>query len=785
MRFSRFVCGLVAAIVAGCGGGGSSSSSAGSSITVSVSPPALTVSTTTTDAAPTANLELTANNIPSGGLYVGVDHTSRAVLSTSLSQAGAAEEVVVAFQSPAALGAGVFNDTLTIRVCLDAQCTQQISNSPMQVTVTLNVATGNPATATPTLTSISPTTTQAGGPAFTLVASGAQFAPTTVLQWNGSARPTTYVSPTSLSAQISAADVAAVQTASVTVSNAGTGGGVSMPINFAVTLPGPVVSAVSPTTVGVGGSAFLLTVTGSGFVQNEQIQWNGSYRQTSFVSSTTLTAIIPATDLVATGSFAVTVFDPFTPAVSNPISVNVIDAPLSLTKLSPTTVTAGGLDFVETVIGTGFTASSSVQWNGSARPTTFVSTTELLAQFRASDIAGLGAGTVNVVDTGAHAGTSASQTVTIAAKSIDAVAFQINAQHNGAVAFANIVAPSAFPLASTWTASLDGPPSYALIAGGRVFATVSLSGGVGELVALDASTGAKLWGPIALPYASNAAYDNGKVFVLSANIGTSGMVSAYDAATGTKLWTTALTSQYWFTGPPVAANGFVYVGGAGSGGTLYAVDQTTGALTWTYLVNGGSNASPSVTADGVYVSYPCQTYDFRPLTGELVWQDNAGCEGGGGATGTVANGVVYSPNLSTSFGGSSFNAETGVLLGSYGANAPPAIGSQTGYFLQGTTLRAITLSNDTIQWSFDGDGTFTTAPILVNGYVFILGDSGKLYTLDGTTGAALSQSNLGGAMTSSNNGYGQMQASGLSAGDGLLVVPAGNKLIAFTLSTNP
>jgi len=225
--------------------------------------------------------------------------------------------------------------------------------------------------------------------------------------------------------------------------------------------------------------------------------------------------------------------------------------------------------------------------------------------------------------------------------------------------------------------------------------------------------------------------------------------------------------------------------GAGSGGTLYAVDQTSGALTWTSLVENGNNSSPSVTADGVYVSYPCQTYDFRPLTGELVWNDNAGCEGGGGATGLVANGVVYSPNLPSSYGGASFDAETGVLLGSYGANAPPAIGSQMGYFLQGGTLRAITLSNNTIQWSFVGDGTFTTAPILVNGYVFISGDSGNLYALDATTGATLWQTNLGGALTPGLFGYGLIQASGLSAGDGLLVVPAGNKLTAFTLSTNP
>jgi outer membrane protein assembly factor BamB len=61
-------------------------------------------------------------------------------------------------------------------------------------------------------------------------------------------------------------------------------------------------------------------------------------------------------------------------------------------------------------------------------------------------------------------------------------------------------------------------------------------------------------------------------------------------------------------------------------------------------------------------------------------------------------------------------------------------------------------------WSFAGDGALVTAPLVVNNYVFIGSSNGNLYALDGTSGAQLWTKNLGAA---------------LPAGDGLLIVPAG------------
>jgi len=63
-----------------------------------------------------------------------------------------------------------------------------------------------------------------GGLAFTLTANGTGFVPSSVVQWNGNPRPTTFINGRQLTATIAASDVAALGTALVSVSNAGSPG---------------------------------------------------------------------------------------------------------------------------------------------------------------------------------------------------------------------------------------------------------------------------------------------------------------------------------------------------------------------------------------------------------------------------------------------------------------------------------------------------------------------------------------------------------------------------------
>lgn len=549
-------------------------------------------------------------------------------------------------------------------------------------------------------------------------------------------------------------------------------------VQYTVTAPVVQLSSLSPATALASGPAFTLTVNGSKFSAQDSVQWNGSTRNTTFVSATQLTAQITAADIATAGSAAVTVNDPAN-GLSNPLPFTIQAPQLSLIKISPTRVSVGGSGFNLTVLGTGFSTASTVEWNGTFLATTYVSTSELTAQVTAADIASLGTASVTVIDPSSSVGTTSAQALTIAPVSIDAVAFQIDPAHTGGVSFSNITLPTS---GAAWSVDVGGTPSYALIASGKVFVTVDLGSAGSQLVALDQATGTTVWGPIAIGGRSNAAYDSGKVFVLSSRIGSAATLLAYDAQTGNPLWNTLLNGQYAFSAAPTAANGLVYTGGAGSGGTLYAVDQSNGNLVWTAGVANGDDSTPAVTNDGVYVSYPCQTYNFRPATGESIWQLNGGCDGGGGATPVVANQLVYSPTDYPNYSGNVDDAETGATAGTFTASAPPAFMAGTGYFLQSGTLRAITQSNSTVKWSFAGDGQLAGSPLAVGAYVFIGSASGNLYALNGATGQQVWQVTLPDPVVAAPNG---LPYSGLSAGDGLLVVPAGTKVNAFVLSTNP
>src|SRR5262249_17964918 len=95
-------------------------------------------------------------------------------------------------------------------------------------------ATPNPA---PTLSSLSPDSAFAGDDPFTLAVTGTNFVAGSVVQFNGSPRPTTVISTSELRAQISAADVATAGTVQVTIFNPAPGGGTSTALNFTINAP--------------------------------------------------------------------------------------------------------------------------------------------------------------------------------------------------------------------------------------------------------------------------------------------------------------------------------------------------------------------------------------------------------------------------------------------------------------------------------------------------------------------------------------------------------------------
>lgn len=355
-----------------------------------------------------------------------------------------------------------------------------------------------------------------------------------------------------------------------------------------------------------------------------------------------------------------------------------------------------------------------------------------------------------------------------------AVTYQINQAHSGFVRTQGLK----LPLKQKWAVTLAGSISYPLIAEGKVFVTTrTASSKYGtKLYALNATTGQRAWGPIDIPgtyYWSNAAYDAGLIFVINSD----GLLRAFDAKTGRQKWSRQLPGQYSFSAPPTAANGIVYVGGAGSGGTLYAVNEANGAVLWSAPVANGGASSPALSRDGVYVSYPCQVYKFSPQSGSKLWQYSGGCSGGGGNTPVYDLGRLYVWDWSSTKPGYVFNGKTGQLLSTYQASLPPALFSNLGVFLNAGKLEGRNLITQAILWSFAGDGSLISAPIIINQYAYIGSSTGKLYAVNLATGREVWSTNVGASI--SRTGCCTAPTTGLGAGEGLLVVPAGNRLVAY------
>ncbi|MEY4744384.1 MAG: hypothetical protein RL272_329, partial [Candidatus Parcubacteria bacterium] len=269
----------------------------------------------------------------------------------------------------------------------------------------------NPA---PTTTSVSPNNKNVGDGTFTMTVNGTNFVASSVVRFEGSNRTTTYVNSTQLTASIPASDMLVGGNFNITVFNSGPGGGTSNSQTFTVGNPIPTTTSISPTAKNQGDPQFTLTVNGTGFVASSVVRFNGSDRVTTYVSSTQLTATIPATDMAAAGANAITVFNPTPGGGTSGSQTFTVGNPVpTTTSISPASKTTGDGLFTMTVNGTNFVASSVVRFNGSDRTTTYVNSTQLTASIPATDNATAGTFTITVFNASPGGGTSNGQTFTV------------------------------------------------------------------------------------------------------------------------------------------------------------------------------------------------------------------------------------------------------------------------------------------------------------------------------------------------------------------------------------
>src|SRR6266545_3214539 len=213
----------------------------------------------------------------------------------------------------------------------------------------------------------------AGAP-FTLTATGTNFAANSVVQLNGSPRPTSFVTPTQLTATILASDIASAGAPALTVFTPAPGGGTSGAQTLSVT--GPAL-AVSATSVPPGAS---LTATLTNPPGNAS-DWLGlalvgspatSYVQYVYVTSLpgTTSKTWSLTMPTTLGQYEVRLYpnNGYLVAATSPaVTVANIHPTPTISSLSPASIAAGSAAFPLTVTGTGFVPGATATVGGLPR----------------------------------------------------------------------------------------------------------------------------------------------------------------------------------------------------------------------------------------------------------------------------------------------------------------------------------------------------------------------------------------------------------------------------------
>jgi hypothetical protein len=240
------------------------------------------------------------------------------------------------------------------------------------------------------LTAISPSSVAAGSVAFTLTATGVGFQTGCAITLNNTSIATTFDSATQLHATVPASSVTAAGTIAVGVMAPGNISSNQLPLTVTGTSTGtpPTLTSLSPPNAYNGSAAITLTANGTGFVNGSQVVWNGAAISTTFVSSTVLTASVPATDLATVEPVNVFVLNPDS-TVSNTLPFTIMVSPKTtpiLTSINPQKAAVGSPAFTMTLTGSNFAAGAIVNFGSDALIPSAISDTQLTVTVPASDL---------------------------------------------------------------------------------------------------------------------------------------------------------------------------------------------------------------------------------------------------------------------------------------------------------------------------------------------------------------------------------------------------------------
>ncbi len=176
----------------------------------------------------------------------------------------------------------------------------------------------------------------------------------------------------------------------------------------------PTVTAVSPATVVAGATATTLTITGTNFGSTSTVQVGSAVVPTTLVSATQLTAAVPPAQLASGALLPVIVLNASATSVGGAVVNLEVDNPSpTLTQFTPVTLLASTAGTILAVTGTGFVPTTTIQVNGAARSTAFVSGTQVNVLLTTADLAASGTLQLTAVNGLPGGGTSAAASLPV------------------------------------------------------------------------------------------------------------------------------------------------------------------------------------------------------------------------------------------------------------------------------------------------------------------------------------------------------------------------------------
>ena len=259
--------------------------------------------------------------------------------------------------------------------------------------------------------------------------------------------------------------------------------------------PPPTITSLSPTSTAATGATFTLTINGTNYLPGAGVtvvRWSHTALTTTYVSSTQLTAVVPASLIAHPGMASISVVT--AGGTSSGVSFTVNPAPPIIIVMGMTRVPAGFGAFTLNIYGTNFTSTMVANFGATPLTATLVGGITLPVTIPASLVATAGKVSVTVTTAG---GTSAPVTFVITPPLPIITSLSPNSASAGGAGFNLIVHGTNFVtgmntyMESTWVGAVTTSPTQltatvpaSLIATAGVVSVIVYLPGVGDSVSL-------------------------------------------------------------------------------------------------------------------------------------------------------------------------------------------------------------------------------------------------------------------------------------------------------------